>query len=193
MQKVESYTTTDPAELWLLLKQGDREAFRLIYDHFFEDLFSFGMLIVPNRMIVLDAIQELFVSLWTYQSGLSNVTKVKSYLYKSLRSEIVKKLVAEKKFEHLNNDYDEGNLAYLYRDDDDFSDKDFEDLRSKNLRIMINELPLTQREAVVMIFFEGNSYEDTARILNMNINSVYNLIWKAVSTLKRKYFADAGR
>ena len=53
------------AEIWDSFKSGSSEALEHIYRTYAKDLFNFGMKIKANSSLVEDAIQELFVELWS--------------------------------------------------------------------------------------------------------------------------------
>jgi len=72
-------------ELWKQFLAGNKPAFSLIYKNYVADLFQFGLRISPNKELVKDTLQELFVSLWNKQKSLPAVDNVKSYYHPILR------------------------------------------------------------------------------------------------------------
>ena len=66
------------------------------------------------------------------------------------------------------------------------NDEDFNDTMQDQteLKILVNDLPLRQREAVMLIFFENYSYEKASEILSINIQSLYKLVSRAVDSLR---------
>ncbi len=48
----------------------------------------------------------------------------------------------------------------------------------------INGLPLNMQDAVVLVYFEGMSYDDAARVLKKTRKQIDNLIYRAKATLK---------
>ena len=50
----------------------------------------------------------------------------------------------------------------------------------------INELPSNQRTAILLIRYEGFSYEEVARTMNTTVSAVKSLLSRARETLKEK-------
>lgn len=181
----------DEGAVWSEFKFGDRTAFESIYRHYFKDLFRYGMSIHPDDALIKDAIQELFVDLWRYRDTLSKPSQLKFYLLKSLRSKIYKHIDQKKKSEVNALLFQKEKLQYLPSQEEQIIASDERGIRTKKMTFLINELPERQREAIMLIFFEGKTYEETATIMSMTVQSVYTLIWKAVSSLRKKLQASA--
>lgn len=171
-------------QLWIRLIQGDRDAFGLIYHKFVQDLFRFGCSLIPDEDLVKDAIQEVFVDLWKYHPQLQKTDKVKVYLFKCLSNRIQKEsqlgLKRKAKLEKYMLDEEievesiESSLISAVQN---------KSLQNR-LRKSLDHLPVRQKEVINCLFFESFSYEDTAKIMNINLRSVYTLAWKAISNLR---------
>src|SRR6187402_1381298 len=85
--------------LWLQLKSGDRDAFAAIYRLHSISLIAYGIRLCPDRDILKDQIQELFVELWNSRENLSPTDSVKFYLFRALRN----KLIRQEKNLHARN------------------------------------------------------------------------------------------
>lgn len=58
--------------------------------------------------------------------------------------------------------------------------------KRSTLMAALEKLPMRQKEVIAYLFFENHSYEDTSKIMGINVQSVYTLAWKAISNLKKK-------
>ncbi len=76
--------------LWTKFKEGDRLAFSRLYQLYAAELGKYGSRLVPDKEQVRDAVQDLFVNLWHSRQNLGEVQSVRSYLYASLRREVLK-------------------------------------------------------------------------------------------------------
>ncbi len=170
--------------LWNKFRAGDLHALEVIYRAHFKELYQYGMTIYPHVDVVKDAIQELFTSLVQRQHTLTSVQNVSFYLIKSLRNRIYDELKNRKKAEMANEDFKKEELVNLVGEEFKFSE-DFKNQRKDQLVNVINQLPDRQREIIMLIFFEGRSYEEVSKLMSMTVNSAYKLTWKAVNTLKK--------
>ena len=173
-------------ENWEAFRLGDRQAFECIYRRNFQDLYKYGMTIHPNQAAVRDAIQELFVDLWHYKNKLSNIKQLKYYLLKSLRFKIYRHINQKKRHNLVQGEFEKESIRHLPSQEEKLIASDTGELQKQQITLVINELPERQREAIMLIFFEERTYEETATIMSMTVQSVYTLIWRAIATLKKK-------
>jgi len=82
----------DDAHLWQNVKKGNELAFSILYKKYTQRLYNYGVHSTRDHNLVMDCLQELFVSIWDKRSNLSAVHSVSSYLFKSFRRLLMKKL-----------------------------------------------------------------------------------------------------
>ncbi|WP_370690532.1 RNA polymerase sigma factor [Algoriphagus sp.] len=179
------FSESEDMDQWLQLKRGEKEGLARIYSKFSSELFRYGMAIKPNRSFIKDCIQELFIDLWKYRNTLAQTDNVRVYLIKCLSNRISKEISKEKKiiwegeisaFETVFLEESvEDRLIDFQRD---------EDLHTK-LKNGLEKLPVRQREVIQLLFFEKQNYEETSKILGINVDSCYTLAWKAIRSLKK--------
>src|SRR5579871_4559292 len=75
---------------WLQFKGGDREAFAAVYRQHILFLIAYGLRLCPDRHLLKDQIQELFVELWHSRQNLASTGSVKFYLFKALRYKLIR-------------------------------------------------------------------------------------------------------
>ena len=83
-----------------LLKRGDEEAIRYIFDVYYEKLCLYAEGIIRNHKDAEDIVEDLFVSVWTRAKTNPINTSINNYLYKSTYHNCLKylnKLKAEKR------------------------------------------------------------------------------------------------
>src|ERR1700754_5107003 len=80
----------DEVLLWLQFKNGDREAFAVLYEKFIIPLIAYGTKLCPDRELLKDQIQELFVELWNSRENLSIPGATRFYLLKALRYKLIR-------------------------------------------------------------------------------------------------------
>lgn len=172
-------------ELWLGLKSGDQHAFEQLYRIYVKELFKLGTSITGDADFVEDCIQELFIDLWKYKGNIKPTDNVRLYLFRSLSNKINK----EKKRAIKGNERERQALAdypnRLESVEVKIVNAQREEVLQKKLAKSLKELPIRQSEVIQYLFFESLSYEDTAKLMGINLRSVYTLAWKALSALKK--------
>jgi RNA polymerase sigma factor (sigma-70 family) len=171
--------------LWKRFKTGNDLAFSIIYKKYVQRLYNYGMHTCYDRDLVLDCLQELFGRLWDKRSQVADVEVVNFYLFKSFRRLLINKLVEKRK----------QSLRFLHSDDAGFEIlSSFEDAvileeatsqQIGNLKKAIAALTKRQREVIFLKFFNELSYQDVAAVMEMSVDSVYNLMTKAIDALRK--------
>lgn len=183
--KTSLHRETTAEELWLGLKSGDKQAFEQLYRQYVKVLFQLGTSITGDPDFVEDCIQELFIDLWKYRENVKPTDNVRLYLYRSLSNKINK----EKKKAFKGNEKRWQAAAdypnHLESVETTIVNAQREEVLQKKLANSLTELPIRQSEVIQYLFFENLSYEATAKLMGINLRSVYTLAWKALSTLKK--------
>ena len=82
---------TDP-ELWLLLQEGDCNAFKELHNRHFQILYQYAMVWINDKQLSLNILQELFFWIWSERQHLTNEESVPNYLMESLMRDIKRAL-----------------------------------------------------------------------------------------------------
>jgi len=178
----EKNTGQDTA-LWSELKKGDRLAFARIYDMHIDALYNFGHKLYQNPQVVEDAIHDLFVDLWRYREKLASVSSVRVYLYVSLRRRIVQSSKAGNVFLY-DLEWDKLNLASL-PEESRLVEKEGSDQQLERLKRYMANLSPRQYEAIILRFYDEMDYADIATIMEVNEQSVRNLVQRGLEHLRQ--------
>lgn len=165
----------DEKNLWIQLKQGDKNAFECIYRTYAQVLFKYGKLYTTSNTIIEDAIQDLFIYIWNKKSQLSDLSTLEPYLHIALRNRIFKQL--NKEFVYTDFDYEELATSLNYQED--FSLEATDEV-SKQIKILYDNLPVRQKEVIHYRFICGMSIAEIGVLMNMNAQSVQNLLQRAL-------------
>jgi RNA polymerase sigma factor (sigma-70 family) len=177
-----SQNPTEDSQLWKDIISGDRKALAQIYDRYVKVLYNYGNKICQNKTIVQDAIHDVFVDIWRYHKNLSPADSVRFYLYVSLRRKILKQL---QEIPHYHGvDFDELHLAIPSRETN-LIESEAKDEQLMKLKINLNNLSPRQYEAIVLKFYDNLSYPEIAKLMEMNEQSVRNLIQRGLEQLKK--------
>ena len=170
------------AALWNSFKQGDWDAYTIMYKEYYGLLNNYGYKFTRNSNLIEDAIHDLFVRLWTTRENLGDPVSVKNYLYKSLRNTLLRKINTEEKYTGIDTvEYPHGfEISYQDAAGQAIEQKDFRE----KVQAVINTLPARQKEIIFLRFYEGLPYDEIADIMSIGINSAYKLLYKALENLQ---------
>lgn len=168
-------------ELWRLLRLSNRIAFSLLYKRHIHALFNFGLRLTSDKELIKDTLQELFVELWNKRNTLSDVDHIKVYLIKSLRYKLLRAISKTHKgkiysLEELFSSIPEISIDLI--ENEDFLE------RKKQLQEALNLLSERQREVIHLRYFQNLKIEEIAEIININNQSVSNLLHRALTKLR---------
>jgi RNA polymerase sigma factor (sigma-70 family) len=169
--------------LWQNFLLGSKEAMSAIFLHFHDDLYRYGLKLSGDNSLVEDCIQDLFYRLWKNRSNLKPVNSLRPYLFKSLRNHILDSLELKRPVEVIENDF-EHPFEIVY------SPEDFLILLqgSEKNRIKVIEalknLSVRQREAIYLRYFEELDFENIAKVMDMNIQSVRNTLQRGMQSMR---------
>ena len=167
------------------LKQGDKEAFSLLFSAYYKDLVLFGGTFLPDKSTCEDIVQSVFLKLWKDRKTITIESSLKSYLLTSIRNSCLDEIRHRNvMLEHESYILATGSLY-------DWDTEEYilySDLQKK-LDKALDKLPETCRQAFEMNRFEGLKYREIAQKLEVSERTVEERISKAIELLKR-YLRD---
>ena len=181
----------DDSTLWMSFKKGNDLAFSILYNKYVQRLYSYGMHSCRDKDLVLDCLQELFTLLWDRREKLSEVTCVNYYLFKSFRRLLMNRLTVGRKFLISLSDRDSYGFDFSPSQEETLIEEEWETERNKKVRNSLHSLTKRQREAIYLKFFNQLSYHEVAAIMDLHVDSVYNLISKSIDLLRKRLKGDA--
>ncbi|MGN7723078.1 RNA polymerase sigma factor [Chitinophaga sp. 22620] len=75
-------------ELLSRIAQGDADAFRLLYDRYWKDLFTLAARMLRGEEEAADVLQDVFLSLWQRRAELDIQGSLAAYLHSSVRYKV---------------------------------------------------------------------------------------------------------
>lgn len=168
-------------QLWHKLKEGDKQALRKIYDLQLEYLLQYALRLTRNEELIQDCIHDLFVEIWNRREKLSETNAIRPYLIVSLRRKLIRHLQKEQKSEELDSlnefGWEEGVEDLLIQGEESA-------LQSQKLENAMQKLSSRQREAIFLKFYEEMDYQEVAAAMDINYQSVRNLIFNGIKKLR---------
>lgn len=170
-------------DLWMQFLKGDEIAFSELYCLFFNDLLTYGCRVGGDNEMVEDLIQDLFLKLYQKKIILEDNTKLRPFLYRSLKNLIYNQLLRNCKVQSLP-DY-EFAFELNYMIDDQFCFTDGYDL-SDEVEKLLHGLTERQKEIIYLRFVHEMSFEEISEIMEVNIQSARNLLTRSMEKLRKE-------
>lgn len=162
------------------LKRLDPQAISAIYDRYFPEVYRFVCYRLNNEHTAEDIASDVFVRLLeACQNGRGPQTNLKAWLL-STASHIV--------IDHLRKAYrrPEGDLPESLPDGAPDPSRDFEKQeREMRVKKAVSTLTEEQQYVISLRFNQGYSLDETANLMNKNVNSVKQLQFRALAALNR--------
>jgi RNA polymerase sigma factor (sigma-70 family) len=168
--------------VWRMFKSGDKDAFALLYQRHFEMLFQYGTKLADDSDLVKDCVHDVFVDLWKRKENLADPKSVKAYLLSAMQHKLIRQISRARSRQ--------SEIAKIQAPD--FvrckEDQMIEDQIALEQHYTINKalqiLTKRQREAVYLKFYCNLSYKEVAATMSISVDSIYNLISKAIDDLQ---------
>jgi len=177
----------EESALWIRFKSGDGDALAEIYEKYVDILYNYGYHIVPDISLVQDAIQDLFAALWQTRGNLAIPMSVKYYLFRSLRRQIYRSLEAARRYEAFPDPDVHRSLFSSFSHETLLIENETLEEQFRTLQNALLNLPARQLEAIRLRFFERFELQEVAGIMQMNEQSVRNLIQRAIRKLRQAF------
>ncbi len=171
----------DMVKIWDRFRQGDDEAFAVLFNTYVDVLYDYGRKLVSDDELVKDCVQDLFVKLYNRRSTLSPKANPGFYLFISLKNTIINALVKTRRMTYVSPD-DLPFLAAGYYLHEGNSPEDAE--TGERLTRALSVLNARQKEALYLRFQLGLSYEEVSRLLGINYQSTRNLIHSSIAKVR---------
>ncbi|WP_276500735.1 RNA polymerase sigma factor [Terrimonas pollutisoli] len=171
---------------WSRFKNGDVDALESIYRLHVQSLINYGLKITDDLNLVKDSIQDLFIELWKGRQNLADTDQPKYYLFRALRNKLVKRTARQSFISEEELQLVEGNLQTEYVELT-IVYKEQQSQTNGVLKQVLERLSKRQQEAIYLRFYHNFSYETIASMMNMNYQSVLNLVQRALKSMRKEY------
>jgi RNA polymerase sigma-70 factor (ECF subfamily) len=180
--EIKKYPMFDERDLIAGLKEGNREAFSLLFRAYYKDLVLFGGNLLPgDRDTCEDVVQSVFMKLWSDHRTIVIETSLKSYLLKAVRNACLDEL------RHRDVVHEHELYVQATRLADEMDTENYilySDLQ-RHLQVALKKIPQPCREAFEMNRFDGLKYREIAERLQLSERTVEVRIAKAIDLLKK--------
>ena len=175
------FANTDEA-LITALANDDEQAFAALYNKYHQKLFFFILNFTHSQPVAEDALQEVFVKLWTERKKLTGITNFNAWLFKIAKNHVLNSL---KRMAH-----ETLILTSIAQDINPNSEDTYAILSYKDIYAVLqsgmNELPPQQKLVIELSREEGLKYEEIAGRLKISPLTVKKHAARALQYLREK-------
>jgi len=167
-------------------KDGKTESASLLFDKYKSRIFNFSLRILGSRADAEDVTGEVFLALFAGKYTFDPKAKFSTWLFTVARNSCFSLIRKRKNVSGLcSTNREGGRFEIQIQDSNDNSRETLEKNEAKLMVTkMISQLPLEQREALVLREYEKMSYQEISHTLNVSLENVKILIYRARETLK---------
>jgi RNA polymerase sigma-70 factor (ECF subfamily) len=162
------------------LAEGDRNAFRTLYDLHGDKLFSYTMRLTESKQIAEDVLQDVFIKVWQHRESLKEIRSFDAWLYTLAKNQVM-------------NGFKRANLERLILTGIKYATKEACDPVTQSinyketnrfLQEAINLLPPQQKKIYQLRQDQGMKTREIAQQLNISPLTVKKHVAQAVRTIR---------
>lgn len=172
----------ETAQLLLNFREGNDAAFSTLYNSYINMLYNYGCRLTTDAELLKDCIQEVFVKIYNKRAELDTVANFKSYILISLKNKLCDE--SRKRVNLSDISVDELDVTSTENVEKDYIANEKEMLDNLFVAKLLNQLSPRQRKAIILYYIEEKKYEDICVIMEMNYQSVRNLIHRGITKLR---------
>ena len=161
---------------------GNMAAFSQLYDLHINILFNYGLKLTIDKELLKDCIHDIFVKLYTKKDELGTIDNLRSYLFISLKNKLCDEL--RRRMYMSDTAVEEVSISTPTDVEDDYMEEEQRKNEFSLVRRLLDQLSPRQREALTLYYIEEKKYEDICEIMNMNYQSVRNLMHRGLTKLR---------
>ncbi|MEE9363309.1 MAG: RNA polymerase sigma-70 factor [Cellulophaga sp.] len=167
-------------QILISLRNGDKKAFKIIFDMYQKKLFYFVFSITKSEYATEEILQEVFIKIWTLRETIDPTQSFSSFIhtiarnltYNHLRSVASRKSLKMELWKNLTYLSEQTKNSILYNEYQAIVDD------------IVSSLPKQKRSIFILSKKEGKSNQEIADLLGITPKTVKNHLWKTLQTIK---------
>ena len=181
---MKTLSSDEQTEKWnKFILEGDLNDLSLIYFHYYDRLYSYGLKHSSDKQLVEDTIQNIFLNFIKYRQNIGQVRNLAGYLISSFRHQLFLDLNKQKKT-ILTDHFREDHFNYYKNSDQDISALNNQETIHATIKECVCHLTEKQQEIIYLRFEQGISYEGIASMLNISVDSSYKSVYRSVQAIR---------
>ena len=149
---------------------GDEDAFKKIYYHFYKKLFQFSLALVKTREAAEEIAEDVFIKIWQQKTNLSTINNLRVYLYTATKNTSLNYL-SKKAKENLTEPFDNIDID-LYKSAITPEELMITTEMYRRIQEQVEALPPRCKMIFKLIREDGLKYKEVSEILHISVNTI---------------------
>jgi len=173
--------TTQGDDWFLLFRNGDRNAFRQVYDHYFRPVSYFALKVLRDDTFAEDIVSETFRKAWDNRQKFATLRHLENFLYLVTRNGCISHLRSVRVMETSSKEW----VRIAGKEESEDTAIDHERVQARVLELVYEKLQkLPGGNILRMSYIEGKSTKQIATELQISENNVYIIKSRSLKTLR---------
>ena len=176
--------SNDEVELIEKIKNGDKPAFKEIFEMYYDSLARFAYRHVQSRTLAEEVVQDVFLWIWENRERWQVNRSLKTYLFKAVRNKAIdywRKQQTRHSYLDQYSTENEKNPSFI-----DLPDNANGDEFLNAARDAIEELPERRRMVYKLSRLEGLTYKEIAEVMEISPKTVETQMSRALDFLRKE-------
>ncbi|MDH7464142.1 RNA polymerase sigma-70 factor [Chitinophagaceae bacterium 26-R-25] len=169
------------------IADSDHAAFREVFDHYRNKIFSIAYKMLKDEALAQDAVQDIFVKLWLHKEKLQGINNFNAYINTLTRNHLFNQLKRIAHAEKIVNRSENKHHVSCDSVTENIEYKEF----SFQLAKCVNKLPPQQKKVYQLGKEEGMKYEEIAEQLHISKETVKTHMAEALRSIKSRLISRA--
>ncbi|GGB23959.1 RNA polymerase sigma factor [Puia dinghuensis] len=174
-------TTTQGDDWFLLFREGDKNAFREVFERYYRPISYFALKILRDNTYAEDIVSETFRKAWDRKDKFATPRHLENFLYLVTRNACISYLRGDRVNQSTTREW------IRMAEDNERADSsiDLERVQTKLMEVIFQKLQgLPGGEVIRMSYLEGKSTREIASELRMTENNVYIIKSRSLKVLR---------
>jgi RNA polymerase sigma-70 factor, ECF subfamily len=177
---------TDPAQPeieWMRrIKEGDMEAFRLLVETHQARVIGTITKMLASDTDAEDLAQQVFIRVWKSAQRYTPKAKFTTWLFRITRNLVFNEMRRRKHFAEPTDDLAEPAERTAHEPDQALLEEELQGA----IQEAINNLPESQRMAIILRRYEEMPYEEIAKVMKTTVPAVKSILFRARTELRER-------
>ena len=184
-ESIKQYENKPDQDIWRAFNKGNEMAFNFIYRTYASMLLQYGAQFSRDEYILQDCIQNIFIDLRRKRGRLSEVQSIKAYLFKILQREVIRSINREKGSNYSTKGLDDNFFLVEVSHETKLIQDEYDEEKKQMIEAAMKQLTVRQRQAILLLYEEGMSYNEIAEVMELNeVKSARKIVYRALASLK---------
>ena len=172
--------------LWEDFRAGSEAAFSRIYREHAKVLLTYGKKMLNHHRLAEDCLHDLFIELWERKQHLGATDSIRLYLLKALKHKALRAATRHSRLSFEGAPGENYHFSFAFSFESELISSELSTEQEERLKASVAGLSENQREIIFLRFYSDLKYEQIAEVMNINYQSVKNLMFRAVRALREQ-------